>query len=219
MPTGYTHAIADGITFNEFVWRCARGMGALIMMRDEPTDAPIPQRFEPSKWHTEALEKANARLKQLEAMSAAEIEAAAQAAFTEEAERFDARIREKHELRAKYGAILREVEAWTPPTPDHEGLKKFMAEQITGSIDFDCDTTYDVDRAPKRLLPHEWLNKERAEAHRNICHHSVEHEKEVARTESRNEWIAALRRSVPSSVSETYTLSVTPTPSPSPHTD
>jgi hypothetical protein len=36
MPTGYTAAIKDGISFEKFVWDCARGMGALVMMRDEP---------------------------------------------------------------------------------------------------------------------------------------------------------------------------------------
>lgn len=73
MPTGYTANVPDGITFEQFVWQCARGMGALVMMRDEPTGAPIPERFEPSdynakreiayhtKAHQEEVERTEAR--------------------------------------------------------------------------------------------------------------------------------------------------------------
>ena len=34
------------------------------------------------------------------------------------------------DLRNKYLKVRREVEAWTPPTPEHDGLKKFALEQI-----------------------------------------------------------------------------------------
>lgn len=55
MPTGYTAAVEDGtITeFDDFAWQCARAFGALIMMRDDPMSAPIPQKFEPTAEHVE----------------------------------------------------------------------------------------------------------------------------------------------------------------------
>ena len=56
MPTEYTDAIADGISFNDFMMKCARGMGALIMMSDEPSDAPILEQFEPSDYCSTLLE-------------------------------------------------------------------------------------------------------------------------------------------------------------------
>ena len=67
MPTGYTLDLYDGkdITFEEFALRCARAFGALISMRDEPIDAPIPERFEPSDYHLKELEKAKKRLKEV----------------------------------------------------------------------------------------------------------------------------------------------------------
>ena len=34
------------------------------------------------------------------------------------------------DLRNKYLKVRQEVEAWTPPTPEHDGLKKFALEQI-----------------------------------------------------------------------------------------
>ena len=43
MPTGYTADIQDGkiTTLREYALSCARAFGALIMMRDDPHDAPI----------------------------------------------------------------------------------------------------------------------------------------------------------------------------------
>ena len=55
MPTGYTAYVQEGATFEEFVWRCARNFGALVTMRDEPTDVPVPDAFTPSKYHLEQI--------------------------------------------------------------------------------------------------------------------------------------------------------------------
>ena len=59
MPTGYTAKLMEqGQTFPEFIMSCARAFGALIMMRDDPANAPIPEKFEPSDYHVRALKKA-----------------------------------------------------------------------------------------------------------------------------------------------------------------
>ena len=69
MPTGYTAAIADGVTFEQFALNCARAFGALIDMRDEPSDAPIPERFEPSNYHEKKIAEINDELVRLKEMS------------------------------------------------------------------------------------------------------------------------------------------------------
>lgn len=196
MPTGYTAHIADGITFNEFVMVCARGMGALIMMRDEPMDAPIPERFEPSDYHGKEKVVAEMELNRLRSMTPVETEDAARAEFMEESARHVEAMQKNDDLLQKYEAMLADVRAWQPPTPDHEGMKKFMVEQITGSIDFDCDNGYYRENAPKRLNGSEWLKKKIAAARHDIDYHRKEHDKEVERTESRNAWLKALRDSL-----------------------
>lgn len=196
MPTGYTAKIAEGITFNEFVMICARGMGALIMMRDESFDAPIPERFEPSDYHATKQVAAELELNRLRNMSLDMAEEAAHTEFMEESERHTKTIQKNDDLRQKYEAMLAQVLAWHPPTSDHEGMKKFMVEQITGSIDFDCDNKYYRDNAPKRINGTEWLTKKIASARHNIDYHRKEHEKEIERTENRNVWLKALRDSL-----------------------
>jgi len=61
MPTGYTAGVQDGkITeFSDFALNCARAFGALITMRDDPQDTPIPEKFEArTSYYDERLENA-----------------------------------------------------------------------------------------------------------------------------------------------------------------
>lgn len=196
MPTGYTAAIADGIGFEQFVMSCARGMGALVMMRDHPMDAPIPERFEPSDYHARKLEEANAALAKLRAMSDDETATAAQEAFAAESKANADAIARNMELRGKYEAMLVQVQAWTAPTPDHDGFKRFMAEQLTESIRFDCNDGYYEKHRPVQKTGAEWQAAQIANELHNVEYHTREHAEEVKRTEGRNQWLAALRASL-----------------------
>lgn len=194
MPTGYTAAIADGIDFNTFAMRCARAMGATILMRDEPLDAEIPSAFAPSTWNEERLREASARMAELEAMTPEQAEQAALAAWQEAEAMRQKRIAEIKELRAKYQAMLGRVDAWVPPTPDHEGLKTFMSQQIVDSLKFDCDLSY---YEPKpRPDGATWLAQQKAKTASDIEYHATAGIEERQRTADRNAWIKALRESL-----------------------
>lgn len=196
MPTGYTAAIADDITFNDFVMSCARGMGALVMMRDEPMDAPIPERFEPSDYHTKKIAEAAAALDRLTGMTEAEAEQAANDAHEAAIAAQAAAIQRNDTLREKYRAMLAKVEAWQSPSEDHDGFKKFMVEQITGSIDLDCDNRYYRKQKHTKLTGAKWRTQEEAKARKNIAYHEAENAKEIERTEARNTWLRQLRESL-----------------------
>lgn len=197
MPTGYTADISNGITFRQYAMGCARAFGALITMRDEPSDAPIPDSFQPSKYHEECLQTASDRLAQLRLMSLDETELAADTAYREAVEANTTRIREKNDLRAKYSAMLAQVEAWKPPTPDHEEYHRFMVSQIRESIDFDCDTSFYEDNQPERLSGGNWLAQQIQEVERSINYHTRANAEEIARTNGRSGWVKALRDSLP----------------------
>ena len=65
MPTGYTATLMEkGQDFPDFVLLCARAMGATIMLRDEPLDAPIPE-FQPSDYSAKQLEESKEELARL----------------------------------------------------------------------------------------------------------------------------------------------------------
>jgi hypothetical protein len=184
MPTGYTADIAKGITFNSFAWSCARAFGALIMMRDSASDAPIPERFEPSDWNAKELANAKDRLATLQVMSRDDAAANAKAEYDAAVKSHRERLAEKQDLSDKYYAMLAEAVKWEPPTPEHQGLKDFMVEQIHQSIDWDCSTKYM--EAPLLLPTEAWLETQIAKAKHDVEYHEHQHAEEVERAEGRN---------------------------------
>ena len=196
MPTGYTAAVADGriTTLRDFALHCARGMGALITMRDEPLDAPIPERLEPSTaHHDDKLAELRAELATISAMTNAECAEAQAASLVAAKERRARYAREKEEQRARYEAMISRVEAWTT---EAEGLREFMLGQLTESLRFDCAGSY-LPEIPDEVDPGEWRSQRLKSIAREIGYHEEQRAAEVARTESRNRWLGSLRDSLP----------------------
>jgi NADH:ubiquinone oxidoreductase subunit len=194
MPTGYTAEIKDGIEFEKFVLQCARAFGALITMRDDPTSAPIPDEFKPQEWNKEKLEKAVKRLSELRPMSLDDARAEAKKEYDKALEHHLGYLKEKADLKVKYEDMLAKVREWQPPTPDHQGLKDFMIEQITGSIDFDCSTDYMS--TPMLQSAEAWLSSAIERAVRDVQYHTREWAAEVGRCRSRTAWVRALKKSL-----------------------
>lgn len=195
MPTGYTAAIADGIEFNQFVWSCARAFGALVMMRDDPTNARIPERFEPSDTYAKWAEEERANIAKLESMSEEDAAIAAAGDYETALASWKRRTQNRAELLNKYNAMLAKVVQWVPPTSDHEGLQTFMADQIRESIKFDCDGKYDTKPLPQDGKV--WRDQRLEHSRRMLARHLESQAEEVARVEGRNAWLRALRESVP----------------------
>jgi hypothetical protein len=194
MPTGYTAAIADGITFEQYALICARAFGALVTMRDEPSDATIPDRFEPHDYNQKKLESTHAELNRILAMSPAQVDVERDRDYAREMESYSKRMSRATSLRTKYENMLASVRAWEAPTPDHVEYKSFMEDQIVKSIDFDCDTSHDA--VPEKKSADGWLSIRLAELRRDIAYYENAHREEVVRTEKRNEWLKALRDSL-----------------------
>ena len=194
MPTGYTANVKDGISFEQFVWQCSRAMGAMIMMRGEPFDAPIPDRFEPGDYHDKSHKEALAELGRLQALTTEQVLSECKSEHTESERRKANRLAENEAQLASYEAMLAKVEAWVPPTSDHEEFKEFMVSQLKESIKFDDSRNY---LKPSQMpSPDEWLTEKIAKAKSVIDYYSEAHREEVARTEARNKWLAALRDSL-----------------------
>jgi hypothetical protein len=184
--------VGDGkiTTLREFALRCARGMGACIMMRDEPWDAPIPERFEPSlDYHKRELAKATELLKDADDLSDDECASRAKSDFEAAMASHATYQAKKEEENGRYRAMLDAVEAWET---EAEGIKEFMSEQLRISID------KHVSEAPKEMTGEEWRKETARKALWSIAYHEKEIAEEIHRTEMRNLWLAALRRSLPS---------------------
>jgi len=193
MPTGYTSDIYNGkdVSFEDFVWTCARGMGALVMMRDEPMGAPIPDEFAPSSYHTEELEKARGRLAEVESWDYDTTNAEALRDYNERMVQHEQWVADKNRRREAYEQMLAQVKAWIPPTSNHDGLKKLMAEQLERSVEFDCSAP----EKPTVLSGFAYQENALEKAQRGIERHTEEHTKEVQRANERTQWVQALRES------------------------
>lgn len=195
MPSAYTASVADG-TITElkpFAMQLARGMGALVMMRDDPWDAPIPERFEPSQYNAERLAEAKAERDRITSMSDAEADAAAKA----EAEEFDRYVAERDarqvEQRKRYESMIAKVGAWKGAP---EGIREFALSQLRESLDFDCPDLQPLfERRPDENGA-AWRAAKLAKLGEIILYHAKEQAEEEHRTESRNLWLAQLRRSL-----------------------
>jgi len=80
-------------------------------MRDEPSDAPIPKKFEPSDHNAKHLAAAQERLDWLNGLSAAEASAEAAKAHAEALDRHRSYEAKKNSLRDKYWKMLEKVSA------------------------------------------------------------------------------------------------------------
>lgn len=197
MPTGYTADIKDGITFRTFAMNCARAFGACVTLRDEPGGGEqIPERFEASSYHAQQVEKARDELATLHALTPAQREQQAAKAWDDDETRRLMRLEDIRAQRKAYEAMLAQVNAWAPPTAEHDGLKEFMRSQIAQSIDFDCNEGY-YSTPTTRLSGDEWAAKRLADIQRDIAYHQKNHTEEVQRTDSRTAWVKALRASLP----------------------
>jgi hypothetical protein len=167
-------------------------MGATVMMRDQPLDQMPPERFDPhTEYYRERLATTKAEIERLRSLDAGQIEAEAEADYQQAVARVTESNAKSDDLRIRYQSMLDRVKAWAPPTDQHAGLRDFMLQQLTESLNFDCGLL----DMPERSI--NWIGERLVDLTRDVV--SMEHHlaDEIRRTDERNKWLADLRTSVP----------------------
>ena len=193
MPTGYTDKIYNGIEFEDFVLSCSRGFGALIHMRDHGMNAEITLP-ETGGYHVKGLNKARVELNKVTKISLEEAAVEAEKEYDSVVAYRMKRDLSQMEKRIQLLDMLVKVDAWTPPTSDHTGLKEFMVKQINETIRGDCETWAEDPVVLKE--PQEWLDSRLAQYHRDIDYHMEHLEEDRVRNEKRQAWIINLFESL-----------------------
>lgn len=205
MPTGYTADVQSGkmTEFRDFALLCARAFGATILMRDEPLDAKIPDEFTVDTRYSDRVRDCREKLAELEAMTIEEAAAAARAENEQQHARRDELVRNSGKQLERYQSMLAKVKAWTPPSEEHVGMKKFMVDQLTESIKFDCHVDHDDARSfaercypPSPVDSAEWIQKKLDDARRDLGRALQSEAEEIERVASRNKWVRQLRESL-----------------------
>lgn len=193
MPTGYTAGVQDGTVtdFKEFALTCARAFGACVMLRDSPF-GPAPKTIE----HDECCDK-------WLATATDDYESWKNKTDTEKRQQWEEHCRSReakinkivveNEIKKKrYENMLAKVDKWEPPTGEHEGMKKFMREQLTESMRFDCYRP-DMFVAPPF---EEWVVSHESDLVDCIERYAKDARLARERTDARNKWLAELHASL-----------------------
>ena len=194
MPTGYTAPITDGITFKEYALGCARAFGALVMMRDDPTGAPIPDAWAVDSYHYTELEKARTELEHFKNLEYEDVEKKYEEYYKASVESYNRTKLEKQALEVKYLRMLADVKEYVAPSDDHVEFKKFMTDQIVQSIEWDCDMKYH--NLPRRVDPLDWWSEQVLYLKRAVESRSENLDEEIERINKRNLWIKQLKESL-----------------------
>jgi hypothetical protein len=199
MPTGYTANVQEGKikTLREYALCCARAFGALINMRDEPYDKPVPKILPMNMTYYD--ERIAARQKTFDEVTGLSISECTERARMEFGqllkahwERENTRATQQH----RYEEMLTRVLNWKVPE-ELQGLKEFMTSQLQESIEHDCSYR---SKAPVLLTGKNWRAKELANVVDDLAWYSKRRQEEIARVEDRNAWLKALWGSLESYV-------------------
>lgn len=198
MPTGYTAKIAEGIEFEEYALLCARQFGVCITMRDDPWDAPIPEKFEESDYHKRSLAEAEADLAEFKSATTDQLKAKFESEKVERVKPLKEGLEEKRELLKKYEKMLAQVRLFEAPSEDHVNFRDFMESQITQSIEFDCNLEYYAKelKAVDEWTFDSWKEMTEENLTRSVEYHKEQMEAETNRTDNRNKWISQLRTAI-----------------------
>lgn len=200
MPTVYTAIVAenDKVSLKEFALLCARGFSELIDMREEPMDAPIPEKLEPSGYYAERLEDAKAMYNEYMNNPPTDegLELRYEAYVADEKARIESVKDEILKIKSRYYVMLEKVKAWQPPTEEHHGLKKFMIAQLTESMSHDCEVVYE----PHIKTKEEYIEYEKYNYPKHLLEKIEYFEERVRKERERyakiNKWIDDLRNSL-----------------------
>lgn len=197
MPTGYTAGVESGevTTLRDFAMGCARAFGALISMRDDPPDAPVPEEFRPSNHYPEQIKRVEGELVKLESLSLEEVTRQLEKEQQESRDYWRNVAKSRELSRARYLEMLEKVKKWTPPSKDHEQLKTFMISQLELSLNGIVDIPpQGEDDEP--ATAQEWLERQKETWRDRLTYYQQQYDKELEACRSRTEWVRQLRESL-----------------------
>lgn len=193
MPTGYTAKLYDGedVSFKNFVFSCSRAFGARISEKENDLNAA----YEPRTISTYSIESLKKDIEDYNTRLTYSVTNWRDEYFLnlqkgrENAASANHRARE---LRKRYSEMLIKVNDWTPPTPDHTGLKEFMIHQLTDALKHDCseyEPTFCTDWRAYRAQTMEALQD-------NIRYYAAKITSELESARESNEWVQTLAESL-----------------------
>lgn len=194
MPTGFTAKVADGTVteLKPFVLQCARAFGALVTMRDEPWDAPLPEKLELSDYYPVKIVEIEKQLAELEAMTIEQAEEAQEAEIAKAEHRADKYAVKLASQSENYKSMIAKVREWSGAP---EGIKEFALSQLEESLEWDCGGSY-TPKVPDKVPATVWLASEKAELVKDLTFYKRRYAEELSVNNEQNTWLKQLRESL-----------------------
>lgn len=203
MPTGYTAYIEDGdiTTGKDFLKLCTRAFGVAIDQKDDPLSVPTKTKFKPSQHYIDAYNRACDALRDAKSISFNEAKLRLSARHHKKVEDCKKCVEKYSDLRNKYLKVRREVEAWTPPTPEHDGLKKFALEQIDMCIPSEESIHEFINKSKEPLYLSnetitEFIEDNIAQCKSNVAYYKKSMNAEYERVHEKQEWMDKFLKSL-----------------------
>lgn len=196
MPTGYTAKVYDGTeeSFESFVLRCAHAIEYFIDMRDEPLNIKIKDvKKVDSSYHLNALKKEKKELYRLKKLTNEQIKEEVNKYNEKQMKDWIASCKREKVLRERYEVMLEKVKKWKVPSIEHEGLKNFMIQQLSESIQFDC---HHESQKPEDVSQKDWYSNLIEMSEENIKYYLEKLKEEVENVKKRNEYVKLLKESL-----------------------
>ena len=192
MPSAYTAMIEedDGCTFEEFAWKCARAMGATILMRDEPLDTHIEdEKLADIGYYEKQLDERQNRLDCFLKLSEEELINRYDEYVKEISDSNQKRLERYKTLKNRYTEMKDKITKWSPPTTNHDGFKKFMLDQVDQSWPQIYTQTIEAFE--------DWKRSTVSHLEHDISWSKLYKEEELVRQKERLQWVEDLRKSIP----------------------
>ena len=203
MPTGYTAYIEDGdiTTGKEFLKLCTRAFGVAIDQKDDPLSVPTKTKFEPSQYYINQYNAACDALRDAKSINFNEAKLRLSARHHKKVEDCKKCVEKYSDLRNKYLKVRREVEAWTPPTSEHKGLKKFALEQIDMCIPSEESIHEFINKSKEPLdlsneTITEFIEDNIAQCKSNVAYYKKSMNAEYERVHEKQEWMDKFLKSL-----------------------
>lgn len=203
MPTGYTAKLFDGYdqSFEEFAIQCSRAFGAYAHMKDEPCSIDVPEMIPFDLTHEyDNIGYALQLFVDFQNQSDESVEIKMKQEYEYSLEKLQSSIKQKRAAQQRYEDMLRKVEAWTPPTENHHGIKEFMMQQLKDSLVSDCSIDSEKQQIQELQKNNETFEEYRVretEALQNNLQFAKEQlERKITEIQEKNQWIQEFRKSL-----------------------
>ena len=195
MPTGYTSYIYDGKITNgaDFLKLCTRAFGIAVDIKDENLSVATPNHFEPDPYYEKRYKESLASREKAYNMTLEEAKEDMISKFKNNKASAKRCLKDYKDEDKKYLKVREEVEKWIPPTPDHEGLKKFCLEQIDMSLNTSLykwceeDINKELDTSDDAIR--KYIDDLKDQKDRQVNRAYEKYQAELKRVEEKNLWM------------------------------